>query len=285
MIADELDTPQNFSGCLNGQVNDYLEGFDSEIDKLEGAFNKNHSHWTTQIKEAKNFESLRRAEMATTSQKIKSQLHSMLELPVEQIEQYVEEPMPATELVEKSLKQESVIDWNYPARARTPFKLIKTTCFGKGQPTQGEYFEWPSEQESQQLSKAWPFKLKEIKTRGYKYMSAIQLVFDNGITCLIDTMVKSSTSDVFHSTNVLGQTIKDFKAGNHNQQGQLRNLQVTLDCGATLDIYDNSSTTNKLCPGSAHSSTTPIPPNSQVVGFYGYKYLGYLMGLGFIVAI
>lgn len=70
-IAGEFDTPQNFNGCLHGQIKDYLEGFDKEIVKLERAFDKNHSHWTTQVKEAKNFDRLRGAEMTAASQQIK----------------------------------------------------------------------------------------------------------------------------------------------------------------------------------------------------------------------
>ena len=66
-IESELDSPDNFTGCIRGLTNDYLQEYDSEIDKLQAAFKHNHDYWYTQVQCAKNFSKVRAAEMTAAS--------------------------------------------------------------------------------------------------------------------------------------------------------------------------------------------------------------------------
>mmetsp|Transcript_6276 Transcript_6276/g.8395 ORF Transcript_6276/g.8395 Transcript_6276/m.8395 type:complete len:126 (-) Transcript_6276:572-949(-) len=77
----ELDTPENFSGCLRGCVNDYLDSFSVQLEKLKAMFEKNRDFWRSQIQSADNFANLSASQMNQFGKEIQVKLHSMLRVP------------------------------------------------------------------------------------------------------------------------------------------------------------------------------------------------------------
>ena len=48
-IAENLNTPANLEGCLLGEVEDFLDSFDTQKKKLEDALAKSHTHWENKL--------------------------------------------------------------------------------------------------------------------------------------------------------------------------------------------------------------------------------------------
>lgn len=233
--------------CLRGSVNDYIDSFESQMEKLERKLNAEKRHWSNQARSINLLKA-----------KQESQLKQLLEQHQKEISNLLQAEAPPVVLL--SIKALPLIG-----------KPVKPKMIN---------FKWPTEKELSELDLDQPPALVAVNSKGVERseLTGIQLIFAND--------VKSSFIDAKHpyvketQKFEVEQNVKFTKIVARVFSGCcITKLELQQEDGGSQIIYDDHNS-----PYDYKIVAQEIPANHSIIGVQGRIEEEYICSLGFLVA-
>ena len=77
-IKPHFNTPENINGCLKGTFDDFLSGFDTQIELFKQRVSGSRSHWEQACRYAENFEEKRQGQLSEAMKKLTLEMQTIL---------------------------------------------------------------------------------------------------------------------------------------------------------------------------------------------------------------
>ena len=252
-LEENLNSRKNISGSLQGCLDDYLESFELQIEKLKARFASNHDFW---LKQAASKDTDLINEIQAHFEGIECRIHSL----------FVARPTTPT-----------------PQLKLTP-ALVSLQNFGCQLEEDHRNFEWPTDIELQKLELTEPLRLMAVKTKGFPNgdMTAIQLIFEGGVTSpMFDSKARYRGDEL--STVEVSSSETPFKRITSRVYNAKYTASLSLDFDSEektpVVLYNKKDVRRDMV-----EEVREIPEGHQIVGVYGRLENNYVRYLGFKVA-
>lgn len=234
-----------FDGSLRGSVDEYLDNFEGQIEKVNKKLNHEKRYWANQARSINLLKAKQESQLKMLLMQHKKEIQSMLQVEAPPTMHMEVKQLP---LIGKSIKQKQI------------------------------NFKWPSEKDLIEHDFETAPRLLKVKSKGVERseLTGLQMIFEKGIeSTFVDAkhpyVKDTQTFDIVQGKKFTKVVARVFSGV------CLTKVELLYDGGSQI-IYDDHNS-----PYDYKVISHDIPNNHAIVGFYGRIEEEYICSFGLMV--